>query len=142
MVNGRENGSNHRGADRSAALGLLVLLCAFFIFPGMPAGNADPFDAEETEEAEEAHGDAVEDAVQTFLNGYRYSQVHTVPHYRKRNQVMSATYFEGRALALDGSRGLPDFCIPGLVEREHMIPQGIACLPGTDDVIISSYDAD
>ena len=118
MVNGRENGSNHRGAD------------------------ADPFDAEETEEAEEAHGDAVEDAVQTFLNGYRYSQVHTVPHYRKRNQVMSATYFDGRALALDGSRGLPDFCIPGLAEREHMIPQGIACLPGTDDVIISSYDAD
>ena len=48
----------------------------------------------------------------------------------------------GRALALDGSRGLPDFCIPGLAEREHMIPQGIACLPGTDDVIISSYDAD
>ena len=100
MVNGRENGSNHRGADRSAALGLLILLCAFFIFLGMPAGNADPFDAEETEEAEEAHGDAVEDAVQTFLNGYRYSQVHTVPHYRKRNQVMSATYFDGRALAL------------------------------------------
>ena len=142
MVNGRENGSNHRGADRSAALGLLILLCAFFIFLGMPAGNADPLDAEETADTEEAYGDAVEDAVQTFLNGYRYSQVHTVPHYRKRNQVMSATYFDGRALALDGSRGLPDFCIPGLAEREHMIPQGIACLPGTDDVIISSYDAD
>lgn len=136
MVNGRENGSNHRGADRTAAFRLLILLCAFFVVLWMPGGNTDSFGAEVTD------GSTVEDAVQTFLSGYRYSQVHTVPHYRKRNQAMRATYFDGRALALDGSMGLPDFCIPGLAEREHMIPQGIACLPGTNDVIISSYDAD
>lgn len=66
MMNGRENGFNHRGADRSAAIRLLILLCAFFVFLRMPAGNTDPFDAEETDR------DAVEDSVQTFLSGYRY----------------------------------------------------------------------
>lgn len=89
----------------------------------------------------------------TFFAGYRISQTHTVNRYRNRNQAIRATYFDGKAVAMDGSMGLPDFCIPGLAEADHMIPQGIAFLSADSSLegestesdgyfLISSYDAD
>lgn len=76
------------------------------------------------------------------LNGFKYSQAHTVNNYVNNNSNYKSTYFNGMAVPLDGSNGTPDMCIPGLSKEDDMVPQGITCyedIKGRTWILISAY---
>ncbi|MGN1022246.1 MAG: hypothetical protein ACI4OJ_02005 [Lachnospiraceae bacterium] len=70
----------------------------------------------------------------------RYTQTHAVEQYAAINLGIRMTYFDGNAIPMDGYSQEADFCIPGLSEAEHMIPQGIALWEEENLLLISAYD--
>lgn len=66
-------------------------------------------------------------------------QTHVAEQYAEHNAVWEKRFFEGCGRALDGTDGTPDLCLPGLSEADNMVPQGIACYPAKNQMLISAY---
>ena len=77
-----------------------------------------------------------------LLKSKSYKQFHIVDNYQKLNAEYAKKYFAGAAQPMDGTNGTPDLCIPGLSLGENMVPQGIACYPAKNWMLISSYYKD
>lgn len=67
------------------------------------------------------------------------TQTHVVADFKESNALLKNDYFDGLITPLDGTAGQPDMVIPGLSEKDDMIPQGLAYYPEKNQVLISAY---
>ena len=68
-----------------------------------------------------------------------YSQKHTVSDYASNDAKYENEYFGGEAIALDGTDGTADLCIPGLSKSDNLVPQGIAYYEAKNWMLVSAY---
>ena len=69
----------------------------------------------------------------------KYSQTHVIDNYQTKNNKYKSEYFSNRAVAMDGSDGIPDLCIPGLTKEDNLVPQGITYYAAKNWILISAY---
>ena len=69
----------------------------------------------------------------------RYYQSHVIDDYQSKNNKYESEYFSYKAVAMDGSDGTPDLCIPGLKKEDNLVPQGITYYPEKNWILISAY---
>ena len=70
------------------------------------------------------------------------SQKSVVSKAAQENEEYRRIYFDGLGLALDGANYKPNYTVPGLSQKDGMIPQGIAFWEAKDALLISAYSAD
>ena len=68
-----------------------------------------------------------------------YTQTHVIDSYSDNNDKYEAEYLFGNAVAMDGTGGFVDLCVPGLTKDDNMVPQGITYYPEKDWIMISAY---
>lgn len=73
---------------------------------------------------------------------YNYTQSHVEQYFQSNNAKYESKYFGGKGIALDGTNGTPDMCIPGLSIGENMVPQGVAYYEAENQILISAYYKD
>ena len=71
-----------------------------------------------------------------------YTQGHVISNYINKNNEYEAKYFSGYGVAMDGTSSNVDYCIPGLIKKDNMVPQGITYYPEKDWILISAYNKD
>ena len=73
---------------------------------------------------------------------YNYTQSHVEQYFQSNNAKYESKYFGGKGIALDGTNGTPDMCIPGLSIGENLVPQGIAYYKAKNQILLSAYYKD
>ena len=68
-----------------------------------------------------------------------YTQTHVVDNFLNEYDKYENEYFSGCGIAMDGTSGSADLCVPGLTKDDNMVPQGIAYYPQKDWILISAY---
>lgn len=87
---------------------------------------------------------AAETIASSVTDNGGHSQTHTagtnLAAIQAQNSKWAAqTFLNQCAVALDGSNGNPDLCIPGLSSTDNMIPQGMTWYKAKDWALIASY---